>query len=80
MYIDFIGLYRICFYTLLNFVVSTIHLFQGFVSLFCQQVFIGHSENVSRIIFTPDYKNLLSVGEALYLWDFMAYRPPSPSQ
>ncbi|XP_053384270.1 WD repeat-containing protein 90-like isoform X2 [Mercenaria mercenaria] len=44
------------------------------------QVFIGHSENVSRIIFTPDSKNLLSVGEALYLWDFLAYRPPSPSE
>ncbi|XP_052262541.1 WD repeat-containing protein 90-like isoform X2 [Dreissena polymorpha] len=44
------------------------------------QLFIGHSENVSRLIFTPDSKNLLSVGEALYLWDFLAYRPPSPSE
>ncbi|WAQ96619.1 WDR90-like protein [Mya arenaria] len=43
------------------------------------QVFIGHSENVSRIVFTPDSKSLLSVGEALYLWDFLAYRPPSPA-
>jgi len=43
-------------------------------------VFIGHSENVSRILFTPDCRNLLSVGEALYLWDFLAYRPPSPNE
>ena len=44
------------------------------------QVFIGHSENVSRILFTPDGKSLLSVGEAIYMWDFMAARPPSPSE
>lgn len=42
------------------------------------QVFIGHSENVSKIVFTPDGKNLLSVGEAVYMWDFLAVRPPSP--
>lgn len=42
------------------------------------QVFIGHSENVSKVIWTPDGKNVLSVGEAIYLWDFMAFRPPSP--
>lgn len=44
----------------------------------CLQVFIGHSENVSKIVFTPDGKNLLSVGEAIYMWDFLAVRPPSP--
>ena len=44
----------------------------------CLQVFIGHSENVSKIVFTPDCKHLLSVGEAVYMWDFLAVRPPSP--
>ncbi|KAJ8318923.1 hypothetical protein KUTeg_004014 [Tegillarca granosa] len=44
------------------------------------QVFIGHSENVSKILFTPDDQGLLSVGEAIYLWDFLAVRPPSPTE
>ncbi|KAK3091415.1 hypothetical protein FSP39_019740, partial [Pinctada imbricata] len=44
------------------------------------QVFIGHSENVSKLMWTPDGKSLLSVGEAIYVWDFMAYRPPSPTE
>ncbi|XP_069124737.1 WD repeat-containing protein 90-like isoform X4 [Argopecten irradians] len=44
------------------------------------QVFIGHSENVSKILFTPDGQGLLSVGEAIYVWDFLASKPPSPTE
>ncbi|CAL1536659.1 unnamed protein product [Lymnaea stagnalis] len=42
------------------------------------QVFIGHSENVSKIHFTPDGLNLISSGEAIYFWDFLVKRPPTP--
>ncbi|XP_035829418.1 WD repeat-containing protein 90 [Aplysia californica] len=42
------------------------------------QVFIGHSENVSRVHFTPDGLGLVSGGEAVYLWDFLVRRPPTP--
>ncbi|BFZ03507.1 hypothetical protein BsWGS_06545 [Bradybaena similaris] len=38
------------------------------------QVFIGHSENVCRIHFTPNDLSLISAGEAVYIWDFMAIR------
>lgn len=44
------------------------------------QVFIGHSENVSKILFTPDGQSLLSVGEAVYMWDFLAAREPDPTE
>lgn len=48
-----------------------------FLMEFCfsaDQVFIGHSENVCRIHFTPDDLSLISAGEAVYIWDFMAKR------
>ncbi|XP_048238655.1 WD repeat-containing protein 90-like isoform X1 [Haliotis rufescens] len=44
------------------------------------QVFIGHSENICRVLFTPDGEGFLSVGEAVYLWDFLAVRPPTPTE
>ncbi|XP_077979468.1 WD repeat-containing protein 90-like [Glandiceps talaboti] len=34
------------------------------------QVFIGHSDNVQKLCFTPDSLALVSVGEAIFLWDF----------
>nr|XP_006813552.1 PREDICTED: WD repeat-containing protein 90-like [Saccoglossus kowalevskii] len=34
------------------------------------QVFIGHSENLKKLCFTPDSLALISVGEAVFLWDF----------
>ncbi|KAH9513092.1 WD repeat-containing protein 90 [Bulinus truncatus] len=42
------------------------------------QVFIGHSENVSRMLFTPDGLNLISSGEAVYIWNFLVKRPATP--
>ncbi|CAH1794798.1 unnamed protein product [Owenia fusiformis] len=36
------------------------------------QVFIGHSEAIHKVIFTPDGLGLISVGEAIFLWDFLA--------
>ncbi|XP_022092508.1 WD repeat-containing protein 90-like isoform X1 [Acanthaster planci] len=34
------------------------------------QVFIGHSEKIQQVAFTPDGLGLLSIGEAVFLWDF----------
>ncbi|CAH3162897.1 unnamed protein product [Porites lobata] len=34
------------------------------------QVFIGHSDHIQQVAFTPDYLGLVSVGEAILLWDF----------
>ncbi|RUS87769.1 hypothetical protein EGW08_004515 [Elysia chlorotica] len=42
------------------------------------QVFIGHSENVSKIHFSPDGMNLISSGEAIYLWDMLVKRAATP--
>ncbi|KAL8597433.1 hypothetical protein ACOMHN_050931 [Nucella lapillus] len=42
------------------------------------QVFIGHSEAVSKVLYTPDSKNIISTGEAVYIWDSLAARPPTP--
>ncbi|XP_041363253.1 WD repeat-containing protein 90-like isoform X2 [Gigantopelta aegis] len=44
------------------------------------QVFIGHSEKISKILFTPDGLGLLTAGEAIYVWDFLAARPPTPTE
>ncbi|XP_062999035.1 WD repeat-containing protein 90 [Elgaria multicarinata webbii] len=35
------------------------------------QVFIGHSEPVRQVRFTPDQKHVISVGDAIFLWDFL---------
>ena len=35
------------------------------------QVFIGHSDTISYVAFTPDMSALLSVGEAIFVWDFL---------
>ncbi|RMX43573.1 hypothetical protein pdam_00010827, partial [Pocillopora damicornis] len=34
------------------------------------QVFIGHSDHIQQVAFTPDNLGLISVGEAILLWDF----------
>uniref|UniRef100_U3JPK0 WD repeat domain 90 n=1 Tax=Ficedula albicollis TaxID=59894 RepID=U3JPK0_FICAL len=39
------------------------------------QVFIGHSEPVHQVAFTPDQEHVISVGDAIFLWDFLA--PPA---
>ncbi|XP_025733706.1 WD repeat-containing protein 90 isoform X1 [Callorhinus ursinus] len=35
------------------------------------QVYIGHSEPVHAVAFTPDQQQLLSVGDAIFLWDIL---------
>ncbi|ESP04065.1 hypothetical protein LOTGIDRAFT_230310 [Lottia gigantea] len=44
------------------------------------QVFIGHCEKINRILFTPDGIGFISVGEAIYIWDFLAFHKPPPSE
>ncbi|XP_069726130.1 WD repeat-containing protein 90 [Phaenicophaeus curvirostris] len=45
------------------------------------QVYIGHSEPVHQVAFTPDQQHIISVGDAIFLWDFLALpaeaSPPS---
>ncbi|VTJ61782.1 Hypothetical predicted protein [Marmota monax] len=36
------------------------------------QVYIGHSEPVQAVAFTPDQQHVLSVGDAIFLWDVLA--------
>ncbi|XP_051023389.1 WD repeat-containing protein 90 [Acomys russatus] len=36
------------------------------------QVYIGHSEPVHVVAFTPDQQQVLSVGDAIFLWDVLA--------
>lgn len=36
------------------------------------QVYIGHSEPVRQVAFTPDQRHVISVGDAVFLWDFLA--------
>lgn len=34
------------------------------------QVFIGHSDVIRQVLFTPDGLNLITVGDAIFIWDF----------
>ena len=36
------------------------------------KVFIGHAESISSVVFMPDSKSLVSFGEAIFVWDFLA--------
>ncbi|KAM9015938.1 WD repeat-containing protein 90 isoform 1-T1 [Ara ararauna] len=36
------------------------------------QVYIGHSEPVRQVAFTPDQRHVISVGDAIFLWDLLA--------
>ncbi len=38
------------------------------------QIFVGHSEPINKVLFTPDYSTLITVGDALFVWDFLAYK------
>ncbi|KAH0631787.1 hypothetical protein JD844_019595 [Phrynosoma platyrhinos] len=40
------------------------------------QVFIGHSEPIRQVRFTPDQTQVISVGDAIFLWDFLANDTP----
>ncbi|KFQ55786.1 WD repeat-containing protein 90, partial [Nestor notabilis] len=48
------------------------------------QVYIGHSEPVRQVAFTPDQQHVISVGDAIFLWDFLALpekkSPPAGSE
>nr|XP_055038117.1 WD repeat-containing protein 90 isoform X5 [Misgurnus anguillicaudatus] len=37
------------------------------------QVFIGHSEAIRQVRFTPDQRGVVTVGDALFFWDFLAH-------
>ncbi|KAL7979088.1 hypothetical protein Chor_015112 [Crotalus horridus] len=41
-------------------------------------VFIGHSEPIQQVRFTPDQKQVLSVGDAIFLWDFLGVFAEEP--
>ena len=38
---------------------------------FLFQVFIGHSDNIAKVCFTPDLLGLVSIGEVIFIWDFL---------
>lgn len=44
----------------------------------CPQVYIGHSEPVRAVAFAPDQQRLLSVGDAIFLWDILGPLERSP--
>ncbi|XP_030257051.1 WD repeat-containing protein 90 [Sparus aurata] len=37
------------------------------------QMFIGHSQPIRQVSFTPDQQGVVSVGDAIFLWDFLAH-------
>uniref|UniRef100_A0A3Q3VM96 Uncharacterized protein n=1 Tax=Mola mola TaxID=94237 RepID=A0A3Q3VM96_MOLML len=39
------------------------------------QMFIGHSQPIRQVSFTPDQLGVVSVGDAIFIWDFLAHRP-----
>lgn len=36
-------------------------------------MFIGHSQPIHQVSFTPDQLGVVSVGDAIFLWDFLAH-------
>lgn len=36
-------------------------------------MFIGHSQPIHQVSFTPDQLGVISVGDAIFLWDFLAH-------
>lgn len=44
------------------------------------QVYIGHSEPVQAVAFTPNQQQLLSVSDAIFLWDILAVSERSPPE
>ncbi|EDV28238.1 uncharacterized protein TRIADDRAFT_20616 [Trichoplax adhaerens] len=35
------------------------------------QLFIGHSSRINQVMFTPDMDGLISVGDGIFIWNFM---------
>ncbi|KAE8284342.1 WD repeat-containing protein 90 [Larimichthys crocea] len=44
------------------------------------QMFIGHSQPIRQVSFTPDQLGVISVGDAIFLWDFLAHPVDSLSE
>uniref|UniRef100_A0A3B4ZWV6 WD repeat domain 90 n=1 Tax=Stegastes partitus TaxID=144197 RepID=A0A3B4ZWV6_9TELE len=40
------------------------------------QMFIGHSQPIRQVSFTPDQLGVVSVGDAIFLWDFLSNGMP----
>uniref|UniRef100_A0A7N8XKJ2 WD repeat domain 90 n=1 Tax=Mastacembelus armatus TaxID=205130 RepID=A0A7N8XKJ2_9TELE len=38
-----------------------------------QVMFIGHSQPIRQVSFTPDQLTVVSVGDAIFIWDFLAH-------
>ena len=49
-----------------------LHLGVSTCDTLCAQVYIGHSEPVQAVAFSPNQQQLLSVGDAIFLWDILA--------
>uniref|UniRef100_A0A3P9HM39 WD repeat-containing protein 90 n=1 Tax=Oryzias latipes TaxID=8090 RepID=A0A3P9HM39_ORYLA len=43
------------------------------------QMFIGHSQPIRQVGFTPDQMGVVSVGDAIFLWNFLASPQDSPA-
>ncbi|PIO31188.1 hypothetical protein AB205_0180910, partial [Aquarana catesbeiana] len=43
------------------------------------EVFIGHSEPVQQVDFSPDQQTVISAGDAIFIWDFEAAPDPDAS-
>ncbi|XP_055085612.1 WD repeat-containing protein 90 [Periophthalmus magnuspinnatus] len=43
------------------------------------QTFIGHSQPICQVGFTPDQHSVISVGDAIFIWDFLAEPTESSS-
>ncbi|XP_053132932.1 WD repeat-containing protein 90 [Hemicordylus capensis] len=44
------------------------------------QVFIGHSEPIQQVKFSPNQQLVISVGDAIFLWDFLGVRAEETSK
>ncbi|CAF0801503.1 unnamed protein product [Didymodactylos carnosus] len=42
------------------------------------QSFVGHSEPVRKLFFTPDNMNVISIGDSICIWDVLAWSTPLP--
>ncbi|XP_049615382.1 WD repeat-containing protein 90 isoform X4 [Syngnathus scovelli] len=42
------------------------------------QTFIGHSQPINQVSFTPGQQGVVSVGDAIFLWDFLAHTADFP--
>ncbi|XP_031573056.1 WD repeat-containing protein 90-like, partial [Actinia tenebrosa] len=44
------------------------------------QVFIGHCERIKQLLFTPGNQDLISAGEAIFIWDFHGRKAKLPKK